>query len=42
MYLDMKNDISFIIVDELNLWKHQSIFNPNMPIEVLSLDSQAL
>ena len=32
VYLGMKNDVSFIIVDELNLWEHQSTFNPNMPM----------
>lgn len=30
VYLGMKNDVSFIIVDELNLWEHQSTYNPNM------------
>lgn len=32
VYLGMKNDVSFIIVDEMNLWEHQSTFNPNMPM----------
>ena len=32
VYLGMKNDVSFIIVDELNLWEHQSTYNPNMPM----------
>ena len=32
VYLGMKNDVSFIIVDELNLWEHQSSYNPNMPM----------
>ncbi len=32
VYLGMKNDVSFIIVDALNLWEHQSTFNPNMPM----------
>ena len=30
VYLGMKNDVSFIIVDEMNLWEHQSTYNPNM------------
>ena len=30
--MGMKNDVSFIIVDELNLWEHQSSYNPNMPM----------
>ena len=28
----MKNDISFIVLSELNLWEHQSTYNPNMPM----------
>ena len=32
IYLGMKNDISFIILSELNLWEHQSTYNPNMPM----------
>ena len=32
LYLGMKNDVSFIIIDELNLWEHQSSYNPNMPM----------
>ena len=32
VYLGMKNDVSFIIVNELHLWEHQSTFNPNMPM----------
>lgn len=32
VYLAMKNDVSFIILDALNLWEHQSSFNPNMPM----------
>ena len=31
----MKNDVSFIIVNELNLWEHQSTYNPNMPMRFL-------
>ena len=32
IYLGMKNDVSFIILNELNLWEHQSTYNPNMPM----------
>ena len=32
VYLGMKNDVSFIILSELNLWEHQSTYNPNMPM----------
>lgn len=35
VYLGMKNDVSFIIVDELHLWEHQSTYNPNMPMRFL-------
>ncbi|MBR1486203.1 MAG: hypothetical protein IJ597_02980 [Synergistaceae bacterium] len=37
IYLGMKNDISFIffLLYELDLWEHQSSFNPNMPIRCL-------
>lgn len=30
--LSMKNDLSFIITSSMNLYEHQSTFNPNMPI----------
>ena len=32
VYLGMRNEVSFIIVDALNLWEHQSTYNPNMPM----------
>lgn len=32
VYMRMKNDVSFIIAFEMNLWEHQSTFNPNMPM----------
>ena len=35
LYMKMKNDISFIIHFEMNLWEHQSSFNPNMPFRFL-------
>ena len=35
LYLKMKNDTSFIIYCEMNLWEHQSTFNPNMPMRFL-------
>ena len=35
LYLKMRNDISFIIYFEMNLWEHQSTFNPNMPMRFL-------
>ena len=32
VYLGMKNDVSFIIMNEMQLWEHQSSYNPNMPM----------
>lgn len=32
IYLKMKNDISFLLGDILNLYEHQSTVNPNMPV----------
>ena len=32
VYMGMKNDVSFIVMSEMNLWEHQSSFNPNMPM----------
>lgn len=36
IYMGMKNDASFVLDDVLNLWEHQSSFNPNMPVRALS------
>lgn len=35
VYMSMKNDVSFLLGDILNLWEHQSSFNPNIPIRGL-------
>ncbi|MDO4267278.1 MAG: hypothetical protein Q4C73_02300 [Eubacteriales bacterium] len=35
IYMGMKNDASFIIDDELQLWEHQSTCNCNMPVRGL-------
>ena len=35
IYMSMKNDMSFIISSTLNLYEHQSTFNPNMPVRGL-------
>lgn len=32
IYMGMKNDIAFIIYNDLSLYEHQSTYNPNMPI----------
>ena len=34
MYLGMRNDVSFIIADEMNIYEQQSSFNPNMPLRM--------
>lgn len=34
-YIDMKNDVSFIIDDKLVLYEQQSTVNPNMPLRML-------
>lgn len=35
IYMNMKNDISFVLYMELNLYEHQSTFNPNIPLRDL-------
>jgi hypothetical protein len=35
VYMGMKNDVSFIISSDMELWEHQSTFNPNMPMRFL-------
>lgn len=35
IYMNMKNDVSFVLQAELNLYEHQSTFNPNMPLRDL-------
>lgn len=35
VYMGMKNDVAFIIQDTLNLYEHQSSYNPNMPVRML-------
>lgn len=35
VYVVMKNDLAFIIAGVLNLYEHQSTFNPNMPVRFL-------
>ena len=31
----MKNDLAFVITGTLNLYEHQSTYNPNMPVRFL-------
>lgn len=35
IYMGMKNDVAFMIDDIMNLWEHQSTWNPNMPLRGL-------
>ncbi len=35
IYMGMKNDLAFLISDELHLYEHQSTINPNMPLRLL-------
>lgn len=34
LYMSMKNDVSFLISDNMNFFEHQSTFNPNIPIRI--------
>lgn len=35
VYMGMKNDVSFLLMSELNLYEHQASQNPNMPLRDL-------
>ena len=35
LYLGMRNDVSFLISGDLNLYEQQSTYNPNMPVRLL-------
>ncbi len=35
IYMKMKNDVSFLLGTTMNLYEHQSTYNPNMPIRGL-------
>ena len=35
IYMGMKNDVSFLISSEMQMWEHQSTYNPNMPLRFL-------
>ena len=41
LYLGMHNDVSFIIAQEMNLYEHQSTYNPNMPLRQMQYVSGA-
>lgn len=42
VYMTMKNDVSFVIDCELNLYEQQSTYNPNMPLRNLFYISRLL
>jgi hypothetical protein len=35
LYLGLKNDVSFLLHDQLSLYEHQSTWNPNLPLRDL-------
>ncbi len=35
IYIKIKNDMSFLVDSQMNLWEHQSTLNPNMPLRGL-------
>ena len=35
MYLGMRNDLAFLISDEISLYEQQSTYNPNMPLRMM-------
>ena len=35
IFMKMKNDLSFMISNQLNLYEHQSTYSPNMPLRGL-------
>ena len=35
IYIKMKNDVSYVINNQINVYEHQSSFNPNMPLRML-------
>lgn len=42
LFVGLQNDVSFIFMFELNLWEHQSTFDPNMPVRFLRHYAQVL
>ena len=42
IYMGMQNDISFLIMNEVNLYEHQSTYNLNMPLRDLFYVSELL
>ena len=42
VYMNMKNDVAFLVDFQLNLYEHQSTWNPNMPLRNLVLCSKGV
>ncbi len=40
VYTVMKNDLAFILAGTVNLYEHQSTYNPNMPVRLLTYLAQ--
>lgn len=40
LYMGMKNDVSFLVSYQMNLFEHQSSYNPNMPLRMLGYTGQ--
>ena len=40
IYLTMRNDVSFLVDSQMNLYEHQSTFNPNLPLRGLTYFAQ--
>ena len=34
VYMNMKNDVSFLVSETMNFWEQQSTFNPNIPMRI--------
>ena len=34
IYMNMKNDVSFLVSETMNFWEQQSTFNPNIPMRI--------
>ena len=42
IYMNFKNDISFLLDSEMNLYEHQGSYNPNMPLRDLAYIAKQL
>ena len=42
VYMGMKNDVSFLLASDLNMYEQQSSWNPNMPLRCLLYSAHAL